>query len=234
MSSSEGTSEFLEEDLKVLLSDFGVPVQNIPIDFVVKVRRQVHLYQKHRRHEIEQVLGSQRSDFEHVRQQVAGTGLPPDLVFLTLVESRFQAGQISPDDNAGLWQFNQDTARRNGLKVNDQADERLDPHKSTEAACRYLLRLKREMGKESSLMLVLAAYNMGPARLEKRTSHMDDPSKQSDFWYLYRTRVLPAVTRNHLARLMAVILIGRHLQHFGFKTTTRVDTETASTTLSPR
>jgi membrane-bound lytic murein transglycosylase D len=160
--------------------------------------------------------------------------LPPDLAFLTLVESHFQAGQMSPDDNAGLWQFTQDTARRNGLKVNTQADERLDPNKSTEAACRYLLRLKQELGQESSLMLVLAAYNMGPSRLEQRTRHMEDHSKQRDFWYLYRTRVLPAVTRNHLARLMAAILIGRHPQRFGFKNAIHSDVEIVTSTVFQR
>jgi hypothetical protein len=68
-------------------------------------------------------------------------------------------------------------------------------------------------------MLVLAAYNMGPGRLKQRTEQVTDPSDRSDFWHLYSSRVLPALTRNHLARLMAAILIGRHPQHFGFKTT---------------
>ena len=83
-------------------------------------------------------------------------------------------------------------------------------------------------------MLVLAAYNMGPGRLEQRTRQMEDRSKRHDFWYLYRTRVLPALTRNHLARIMAAILIGRHPQRFGFKVATHGDTETATSAVFHR
>jgi len=214
------TPDFREEELKLLLTDLGVPDLNIPVDFVEMVRRWTRLYQTRDRNEILLVLESRHRDFEVVRRQVANADLPPDLAFVTLVESHFQSSRRSPDDNAGLWQFTRDTARRNGLKVDAELDERLDPRKSTEAACRYFLRLKNYLGRESSLMLVLAAYNMGPGRLEQRTRQLEDLSKRRDFWYLYRSRLLPAITRNHMARVMAAILIGRHPQRFGFKTAT--------------
>jgi hypothetical protein len=228
----QGPSDFLAGELKVLVTDLGVPAQNIPVDFVQKVRRWARLYQTRDRDEIEVVLGSRRHDFEVVRQQVASANLPPDLAFVTLVESHFQAGTKSADDNAGLWQFTRDTARRNGLMVNAGTDERLDPRKSTEAACRYFLRLRNHLGRESSLMLVLAAYNMGPGRLTQRMQQVESLSKRNDFWYLYRTHLLPAITRTHLARLMAAILIGRHPQYFGFKTATSGDLETISSAAS--
>jgi len=224
--------DFLAGKLKVLVTDLGVPAQSIPTDFEQKVRRWARLYQTRDRDEIEVVLGSRRHDFEVVRQQVASANLPPDLAFVTLVESHFQAGTKSADDNAGLWQFTRDTARRNGLKVNASIDERLDPHKSTEAACRYFLRLRHHLGRESSLMLVLAAYNMGPGRLTKRMQQVGDVQKRYDFWHLYQTRLLPAITRTHLARLMAAILIGRHPQYFGFKTGTPGDLESVSSEVS--
>jgi membrane-bound lytic murein transglycosylase D len=204
----------------------------MPSDFVEKVRRWTRLYQTRDRDEMELVLGARHRDFEAVRQQVTSAGLPPDLAFATLVESHFQAGTRSPDDNAGLWQFTRDTARRNGLKVNADIDERLDPSKSTEAACRYLLQLRRQLGPEGSLMLALAAYNMGPGRLTQRMQQVEDLSKRHDFWHLYRTRLLPAITRTHLARLMASILIGRYPQYFGFKTATLRDLKTVSSAVS--
>jgi membrane-bound lytic murein transglycosylase D len=210
------TTDFLEQELRALVTDLGVTDPNLPADFVEKVRRWARLYQTRDRDEMERVLGPRRTEFQAVRRQVASAQLLPELAFLSLVESHFRAGTVSRDGNAGLWQFTRDTARRNGLKVNAEVDERLDPHKSTQAACRYLLRLRRELGRESPLMLVLAAYNMGPGRLKQRTKQVTDPSDRSDFWHLYRSRVLPALTRNHLARLMAAILIGRHPQHFGF------------------
>ena len=225
-------TDLLQKELKVLLADLGVPSHTMPTDFIEKVRRWALLYQTRDRDEMELVLGVRRYDFEAVRQQVASAGLPPDLAFATLVESHFQSGTISSDDNAGLWQFTRNTARRNGLKVNAGVDERLDPRKSTEAACRYLLQLRHQLGPGSSLMLAMAAYNMGPGRLKQRTKQVEDPAKRQDFWYLYRTRLLPAVTRTHLARLMAAILIGRDPQHFGFNTAPPDDLEAVSSTVS--
>ena len=70
ISASQGTTDFLEGELKLLLTDLGVPVQNIPIDFVEKVRRRVRLYQTRDREDIERVLGLRQRDFELVRQQV--------------------------------------------------------------------------------------------------------------------------------------------------------------------
>jgi len=228
INASQNDADALAGELNVLLVEFGAPVQHIPHEFDEKVRRWVHLYQTRDRKEIERVLGVRHRDFEVVRQQVAGAHLPPDLAFVTLVESHFQTDIISPDDNAGLWQFTRDTARRNGLKVSGGVDERLDPRKSTEAACRYLLKLQHQLGQPSSLMLALAAYNMGPGRLKQRASQLKGRSGPADFWHLYRAGVFPAVTRTHLARLMAAILIGRQPQHYGFEVATPGNFETVS------
>jgi hypothetical protein len=43
-----------------------------------------------------------------------------------------------------------------------------------------------------------------------------DPDRQRDFWHLYSTRRIPALTRTHIARLMAAIIVGRNERHFGF------------------
>jgi membrane-bound lytic murein transglycosylase D len=42
-----------------------------------------------------------------------------------------------------------------------------------------------------------------------------DPIKQRNFWYLYRTRALPAETREYVPKVFAAIIIGRDPQHFG-------------------
>jgi hypothetical protein len=43
-----------------------------------------------------------------------------------------------------------------------------------------------------------------------------DPERQKDFWHLYATRRIPALTRTHIARLMAAIIVGRNQERFGF------------------
>jgi membrane-bound lytic murein transglycosylase D len=223
----------LETKLKTLTAEFGVSANNIPAEFVEKVRRWVWLYQTRDEDEIERVLETRRQEFIAIQRQVRGANLPSDLAYVTLVESHFQPQAKNKADNAGLWQFTRGTARHIGLRVNAEVDERLDPHKSTAAACRYISQLQRHLGTGGSLMLALAAYNMGPGRLEQRMNQVEDPARRFDFWHLYRTRVFPALTRTHLARLMAAILIGRHPQHFGFPYQPTTSSKTVSSPTAP-
>ena len=46
---------------------------------------------------------------------------------------------VSPADAVGFWQLTEDAAKKYGLEVDDQVDERYNVEKSTEAACKYLL-----------------------------------------------------------------------------------------------
>ena len=142
--------------------------------------------------------------------------LPPDLAFITLVESEFKPKVRSRTNNAGLWQLEPITARLNGLKVNSKVDERLDPRKSTAAACRYITSLRQTLGPDTSLLVAVAAYNLGPSRLQSRMKTVSDADRQNDFWHLYSTRRIPALTRTHIARLMAAIIVGRNQERFGF------------------
>jgi hypothetical protein len=43
-----------------------------------------------------------------------------------------------------------------------------------------------------------------------------DPHRRKDFWHLYSSRQIPALTRTHIARLMAAIIVGRNRERFGF------------------
>lgn len=89
--------------------------------------------------------------------------IPDDFKYIPLVESGLKSG-VSPKGAAGYWQFMPQTARSFGLKVNGRVDERLDVHKSTVAAAKYLKALHREFG---SWTLVAAAYNLGENKLRK-------------------------------------------------------------------
>jgi len=162
------------------------------------------------------VLESQRELFDALRLQVKEAELPPDLAFITLVESEFKPKVRSRTNNAGLWQLEPITARLHGLKVNSKVDERLDPKKSTAAACRYLSSLRQTLGPDTSLLVAVAAYNLGPSRLQSRMKTVSNSDRQRDFWHLYSTRRIPALTRTHIARLMAAIIVGRNQERFGF------------------
>ncbi|MDR1397828.1 MAG: lytic transglycosylase domain-containing protein [Desulfarculales bacterium] len=91
-------------------------------------------------------------------------GLPMELACLPLVESAFEIRSVSKAGSAGLWQLAPGTARRFGLTINHEVDERFDPVKSTDAASSYL---KFLYGRFGSWPLALAAYNCGEGAMDK-------------------------------------------------------------------
>ena len=88
--------------------------------------------------------------------------------------------------------------------------------KSTLAAAKYIRELILDFGTGSSVMLALAAYDVGPAKVENAIQHVSDPMKQRDFWYLYRTRALPPETRDYVPKVIAAMVIARDPKQFGF------------------
>src|SRR5690606_24116210 len=90
--------------------------------------------------------------------------LPEDLKYIPFFESGFRVNAVSPVGARGLWQFMEGTARKYGLTVNREIDERFDFIKSTDAAARFLKSLHEELG---SWALVLMAYNGGPYRVKR-------------------------------------------------------------------
>ena len=126
-------------------------------------------------------------------------GVPSELSAIVLVESGGQITALSPKGARGLWQFMPDTARRYGLAVTAEHDERIEVVKSTRAAARYLRDLYQRFG---DWQLAFAAYNAGEHAVEQaaRTGQRNFSSIQ---------RVLPQETRNYVpAVLNAMAILG--------------------------
>jgi membrane-bound lytic murein transglycosylase D len=136
-------------------------------------------------------------------------GLPPDLVYLALIESGFNPWAKSPAEAVGPWQFVEGTARRYGLKINDFVDERRDPEKSTRAAARYLRHLYRQFG---CWYLAVASYNAGEKRIEKTVSRIGS----RDFWLMARENLLPRETCDYVPQFIAATLIAKDPPKYGF------------------
>jgi len=98
----------------------------------------------------------------YIESKIREKGLPEDLKFLAIAESRLIENAYSSKGAAGLWQIMPETARRYGLRVDDYIDERLHIQKATEAALSYIQDLYKKF---NSWTLALAAYNAGDARI---------------------------------------------------------------------
>ncbi|MDE6430929.1 MAG: lytic transglycosylase domain-containing protein, partial [Duncaniella sp.] len=133
-------------------------------------------------------------------------GVPSDLIYLAVIESTLNPRALSPAKAGGLWQFMPTTAKEYGLEVNDYVDERYDPVKATEAACRYL---KKSYAKYGNWESVAASYNGGVARITNELA-----AQQVDTAYdLY----LADETMRYMFRLLAMKLIMENPKDYGFR-----------------
>lgn len=121
-------------------------------------------------------------------------GLPVELKYLAVIESRLNARAVSYAGAVGPWQFMPATAKGYGLKITKGRDDRRDYFKSTHAAAKYLKYLYNEFG---DWLLVVAAYNGGPGYVYNAIKK----SGSRNFWNLQY--FLPAETRNHVKKFIS-------------------------------
>ncbi|MDR2152491.1 MAG: transglycosylase SLT domain-containing protein [Helicobacteraceae bacterium] len=138
-----------------------------------------------------------------IKQKIAEAGLPPALVYMAMAESSFKPKAYSTAKAMGIWQFVAGTAKRYGLKVDNYADERRDPIKSTDAAIRYLKDLHAQFGKWS---LAIMAYNCGEGRLKRAITQAGTDNLEVLMSVNPRTNkaYLPYETRNYLRKVLAL------------------------------
>lgn len=121
-------------------------------------------------------------------------GLPVELKYLAIIESKLKTKAISRVGAVGAWQFMPATARFLKLKVNSKQDDRKNFYKSTQAAAIYLSDLYNMFG---DWLLVLAAYNSGPGTVMKAIQK----TGTRDFWKLQYA--LPKETRDHVKKYIS-------------------------------
>ena len=121
-------------------------------------------------------------------------GLPRELKYLAVIESHLKAGAVSWVGAVGPWQFMPATARRYGLVVSHQYDERTDYLKSTHAASRMLKDLFKQYG---DWLLVIAAYNGGPGNVNAAIRK----TGSRDFWTLQYK--LPDESKDHVKKFIS-------------------------------
>jgi membrane-bound lytic murein transglycosylase D len=136
-------------------------------------------------------------------------GLPPDLVYVALVESGFTPTARSRANAVGMFQFIETTGKRYRLEQNPWIDERRHPLKAARAAAEYLSFLYDTFG---SWPLALAGYNCG----EKAVQAALDQSGLKTFWELAQNGRLPAETRDYVPKFYATLKIVRDPLHYGF------------------
>lgn len=145
-----------------------------------------------------------------VEAALAKRNLPKDLVAVMFVESGCLPKATSLAGAAGLWQFMPQTARAYGLVVEGDIDERRNIWRSTEAAVAHLSDLYAQF---ESWHLAMAAYNFGYQQLMDR---LKDNGVEDFFALSKLPEALPRETLLYVPKILAVAVILKNLEYFGF------------------
>ncbi len=173
------------------------------------VRESIELYLYRRRPLLSLMLSLGDLYFPDIEAELDRHKLPLELKYLTIVESALNPSAISPAGAAGLWQFMLPTAKRYGLSVNSLVDERMDPIKGTEAACKML---KELYAIYNDWWLVMAAYNCGPGNVNRAIARSGG---NRSFWKIYP--YLPRETRRYVPLYIGVYYAMYYAHHYGIK-----------------
>lgn len=136
-------------------------------------------------------------------------GVPDDFKYLPLIESNL-LNDVSPKNAVGYWQILKAAGKENGLEITDEVDERYDPLKATEAACRYLNQAYRKFG---NWTLVAASYNRGMNGLERAIENQ----RVDNYYDLF----LNEETSRYVFRILAIKEIVENPLKYGFRVNPR-------------
>lgn len=136
-------------------------------------------------------------------------GIPDDFKYLAVAESGLSQA-VSPSKAVGFWQLLEGTAKDYGLEVNAEVDERYNIEKSTEVACKYLLKSYQKYG---NWTMAAASYNFGSNGIDKQIDRQENDS--------YYNMVLGEETGRYVFRILAIKVIFENPQKYGFFLDTR-------------
>jgi membrane-bound lytic murein transglycosylase D len=166
----------------------------------------IKFFVKNRRGFAKIVLGRSKLYFDLYEQTLAKYDMPIELKYLSVIESGLRPQVKSPAGALGLWQFMYGTGKMYGLTENSYIDDRMDPVKATEAACKFLNKL---YGIYGDWNLALAAYNAGPGNVNKAIRRSGG---KRTYWEV--RPFLPRETQGYVPNFIAAAyLLTYHKEH---------------------
>ena len=195
------TTECTSDTLITELPDSIYKTRLQALPFVIEVpynevvRRYILRYVKHSPRQLASLQRKAEYYFPMFEDILGKHELPFELCYLPVIESALNPQARSHMGAVGLWQFMPATGKKYGLEINSLIDERMDPIRSTEAACKFLKSLYSIF---KDWNLVIAAYNCGPGNVNKAIHRAGG---KRDFWSIYP--FLPKETRGYLPIFIA-------------------------------
>jgi len=181
----------------------------IELDYNGTVKEHIENYAIKRRGEFAKIIGLADLYFPIFDDMLDKYDLPLELKYLTIVESNLNANAKSKSGAVGLWQFLLNTCKLFDLEVNSYIDERRDPYKSTDAACRYLNYLYSTY---NDWQLVLSSYNSGPGDIRKA---IERSNGRTNYWEI--RPYLSEQAKNYVPAFIASLYLMNHYKEHNIK-----------------
>ena len=141
-----------------LITEYNYAYNEVSLE---RIKRYCYKYRSY----IAKILERGMYYFPIFEQKLDKYNLPIELKYLAVIESSLNPNALSKSGASGLWQFMYETGKWFDLEVTTYIDERKDPYKSTESACRYFEYLYNIF---DDWELVIAAYNAGPGYIKRK------------------------------------------------------------------
>ena len=185
--------------------------KNVNFTFTLNplIQQYINYYQSRGRSTMENGLRRSGQYMRLARKIFAEEGVPLDVTWLGQVESAWKPKAVSWAAASGLWQFIPGTGRMYGLRQNAYIDERNSYEQATRASARHLKDLSKRYN--GNWELAMAAYNTGAGNIDRAISR----AGTANFWMIYP--YIAQETRNYVPNILAVILIAKNPEKYGFK-----------------
>ena len=216
LTSTEATPEVIKTRIE------AIPTE-IELRYSADVKKYIDadLKNEYGRKQLSELLGRCSFYLPIFEKVLKDAGLPEELKYIPVIESKLKEQVTSPRGAGGLWQIMPATARGYGMQVNASVDERKDPYKASEKACRIL---KESYDMFGDWSLALAAYNCGPGNVRKALRKAGGDPKSHTFWSI--ARFLPVQTRQYLPKFIAMVYVMNYYSNHDVKAATFKTVET--------
>ncbi len=197
-------TELLKERLKIL--DSKTPFH---IEYNKSLEQVIRTYLGRRKATFSNLMEKARYFFPMFEEQLDKYDIPLEMKYLAIVESALNPKATSRVGATGLWQFMYQTGKQFDLNVSSYVDERSDPYRATEAACKYLESLHEMFGDWD---LALAAYNSGPGNVNKAIRRSGG---SKNYWNIRHN--LPRETAGYVPAFYATLYIFEYANEHNIK-----------------
>jgi membrane-bound lytic murein transglycosylase D len=171
--------------------------KDVQLDYNEFVQTYIDTYSRHK-DEMGRVLGLSNYYFPIYEKAFREAGIPEEIKYLSIVESKLDPTAVSRVGATGPWQFMAPTAKMYGLNMDSYVDDRRDPVQASYAAAAYLKDAYMMFG---DWLLAIASYNCGKSSVERAVAK----ANSLNFWDV--RQYLPTETRNYVPAFIGVAYV---------------------------